>query len=86
MPHTTCSQDLDSPPSRRKFYRRDDGVGLGVFGEDSEEEGDHASSYDGPASNAEDYELDQELDEWDREREEAEMEAQYLRDKDEGLL
>ena len=43
-------------------------------------------SHDGPASNAEDYELDQELDEWDREREEAEMEAQHLRDKDVGVL
>ena len=47
MTQITCSQDLEAPPSRRKFYRRDDdGVGLGVFGEDSEdgeEEGGHES-------------------------------------------
>ena len=43
------------PPSVRKFYRREEG-GLGVFGVDSEEEGDHESSYDGPDSDAEDAE------------------------------
>ena len=71
----TCSQDLEAPPPRRKFYRRDDdSAGLGVvFGEDSEdgeEEGDHESSYDGPPSD-----VDEELD-WEREVEETQLEGQ----------
>ena len=44
-----------------------------MFGVDSEEEGDHDSSYDGPNSDAEDA-ADWEADEWQREIDEAEME------------
>ena len=52
-----------------------------MFGVDSEEEGDHDSSYDGPNSDAEDA-ADWEADEWQREIDEAEMEASGLEDRD----
>ena len=74
----TAPVPWQDPPSARKFYRREEG-GVGVFGVDSEEEGDHESSYDGPDSDAEDAEA------WDadqREIDEAEMEASYLAERD----
>ena len=81
--------DHEDPPSRRKYYRRapeDEERGLGKFGEDSEDEGDHSSSYDGPASSdSDDADFCEYLD-WVREMEETlieetEMEAAYLADK-----
>ena len=75
-----CVPAQEDPLSRRKYYRRAPEDELGKFGEDSEDEGDHSSSYDGPAS-SDDADFCEYLG-WVREMEEkqieeTEMEAAY---------